>query len=165
MVNQRMENSTWQNTVKTYENLAKDVEDVFGDANLSEFEKRFPQFVDAPDRKTLMNLTETDLDALIHYYGQALSQKKYGSVNTILAGLMNEIRGTYRRNKLGGTIVDLINNMSAVSPDFSGEQADNLLILEKLMGDENYTPSNEEMTGFLQHGLDWTVDPPKREKY
>ena len=144
------------------ENLAGGVEDFW----FKDFYDRFPgKFKDSPDAKTLMNVSEIDLDALTHYYGQALSQQKYGTMPTLLAGLFNEARGTYRGNKVGGTVVDLINNISGLSPDISGEQEKYTNILSSLIEDPNFKVSDEDMVGLLQHGLGWTVDPPEREKY
>ena len=97
-------------TASGIEDLASNVEDFWFD----DFYKRFPQFEDAPNRKTLMNVSETDLDALTHFYGNVLSQEQYGTPLTLLAGLFNEARGLYRGNRWGGTKVDLINNFAAL---------------------------------------------------
>jgi len=157
--------------VEGIENLAGDMADLFfgfeefnqatgkvEKHNVGGFWDRFPQY-----NKT--NLPETDLDALEHYYGQALSQHKYGTISTFLAGLFNEIRGTYRGNRIEGTFVDLINNISALSPDFTGEQEKYLNIIDSLIANPKYEPSNEQLQGLIDHALKWTVDPPGREVY
>ena len=144
------------------ENLSGDVEDFW----FKDFYDRFPgKFKDSPDAKTLMNVSKTDLDALTHYYGQSLSQQEYGTMPTLLAGLFNEARGTWRGNKVKGTIFDLINNISGLSPDISGEQEKYTNILSSLIEDPNFKVSDEDMVGLLQHGLGWTFDPPERETY
>ena len=84
---------------------------------------------------------------------------------TFLAGLFNEIRGTYRGNKVKGTVVDLINNMSALSPDLTGEQEKYVNIIISLINDPNYKPSNKQLEGLIDHALKWTTDPPDREVY
>jgi len=126
--------------------------------NIDGFYDRFPQY-------NKSNLPETDLDALEHYYGQALSQKKYGTMPTFLAGLFNEVRGTWRGNRAEGTIVDLINNASALAPDFTGEQNKHLSVIDSLLSDPKYKPTNEQLQDLIDHGLKWTADPPKRELY
>ena len=127
---------------------------------------RFPgKFKDTPDNKTLMNISKTDLDALTHYFGNVLSQQKYGTPLTFIGGLFNEARGLRRGNKVKGTLVDLINNMSGISPDILGNQEKYTNILSSLIQDPNFKVSDEDMVGLLQHGLGWTVDPPEREKY
>ena len=166
-----------QGKVEGIENLAENVQDYFlgktkineaGDMtyNVGGLWDKFPgKFKDAPGNKTLMNISETDLDAVTHYYGQGLSQKEHGTMPTLLAGLFNEARGTYRGNKVGGTIIDLINNMSGLSPDSSGEQEKYINILSSLIKDPNFKVSDEDMVGLLQHGLGRTLDPPEREMY
>ena len=82
-----------------------------------------------------------------------------------MGGLYNELRGMHRGNRLEGTVVDLINNLSGLSPDVSGEQEKYTEILSSLIADPNFKASDEDITGLLQHGLKWTVDPPMREVY
>tara|TARA_R100000808_G_scaffold9185_1_gene25378 strand:- start:36 stop:572 length:537 start_codon:yes stop_codon:yes gene_type:complete len=156
--------------VEGIENLADDLGNLFfGKAipnpktgvlehNVGGFWDRFPQYNET-------NLPETDLDALEHYYGQALAQHRYGTMPALLAGLFNEVRGTYRGNRVEGTIVDLINNFSALSPDFTGEQEKYVNIVDSLISNPNYTPTNNQLQNLINHALEWTVDPPEREMY
>ena len=100
------------------ENIAKEVEHFwFGDKSYG-FNKKFPQFIDGPDKETVMHVTEEDKDLLTHYYGTALSQKQEGTKNTFLAGLFHEFRGYRRGHTIEDTISDLFNNFSSLSPDF-----------------------------------------------
>ena len=147
-------------TASGIEDLASNVEDFWFD----DFYKRFPQFEDAPNRKTLMNVSETDLDALTHFYGNVLSQEQYGTPLTLLAGLFNEARGLYRGNRWGGTKVDLINNFAALQ-DSNNKKSEYGNILSQLIQDETYKPSNEEMLAMINYALEQTEDPPEREMY
>ena len=150
------------------ENIAKEVEHFwFGDKSYG-FNKKFPQFIDGPDKETVMHVTEEDKDLLTHYYGTALSQKQEGTKNTFLAGLFHEFRGYRRGHTIEDTISDLFNNFSSLSPDFTGEQEKYLKTFEKMLyGDANDAKSisDQEIINMIEHAKAWTMDPPTRYKY
>lgn len=138
--------------IDNIEKLATDVEKFF----LSDFDARFPN----------TNLTDTDKDALTHFWGQTLSQKEEGTVPTILAGLFNELRGLRRGYTAESVMADLVNNMSAVLPDFGEKQQQSYGdVLLKLIADPNLKVSDEELQQIIDYGLKWTMDPPERQKY
>ena len=120
------------------------------------FDERFPE----------IQLTDTDKDALTHFYGQTLSQQQEGTVPTILAGLFNELRGLKRGYTSESVMADLINNMSAVLPDLGEQQQENYgNILTGLIQNPNSTVPNELLQKIVDYGLNYTVDPPERQKY
>ena len=106
--------------------------------------------------------SNTDLDALTHYYGQALSQKKYGTMPTLVAGLFHELRGLKRGYGYKSGIIDILNNLSSLSPDITGEQEKYKTILDSLMNSSNTKVSDEDLIGLINHGLKWTANPPER---
>ena len=118
-----------ENKISNIEKLATDVEKFF----LNNFDERFPE----------IQLTDTDKDALTHFYGQTLSQQQEGSV-----------------------MADLINNMSAVLPDFGVKQQKKYgNIISGLIQDPESKVSNKLLQEIVDYGLDYTVDPPARQKY
>tara|TARA_Y100001963_G_scaffold24144_1_gene32405 strand:- start:3113 stop:3595 length:483 start_codon:yes stop_codon:yes gene_type:complete len=138
--------------IDNIENLASDVEKFF----LTNFDDRFPG----------IDLTDTDKDALTHFYGQTISQQEEGTVPTILAGLFNELRGLSRGYTTKSVIADLINNMSAVLPDVGQQQQEKYgNILSGLIQNPESTIPNQELQQLIDYGLQWTVDPPEKQKY
>ena len=128
------------NVIKRIEDLAKDVDDFFTP-------KEFP------------NLSRSERDALRHYYGQGLAQRRFWTPITYLAGLYNEARGIKKGHRPQSILSDLINNMSALSPDITGKQGKHLDFFEELLY-ENPTYTQPEMQDFIKHGLSWTINPP-----
>ena len=138
--------------IDNIEKLAKDVESFF----LNSFDERFPD----------IQLSNTDKDALTHFYGQTLSQQQEGTIPTVLAGLFNELRGFKRGYTPKSIVADLINNMSAVLPDLGEQQQENYgNILTGLIQNPNSTVPNELLQKIVDYGLNYTVDPPERQKY
>ena len=150
------------------ENLATEVEHFWFTDDSSGFNSKFPQFIDAPGRKTVMHVTEEDKDLLTHYYGTALSQKKEGTMNTLLAGLFHELRGYQRGHTIEDTISDLVNNFSSLSPDFTGEQEKHLETFERMLygnPDDASSLNEEDVIEMIEHAKAWTMDPPTKFKY
>ena len=138
--------------IDNIEKLAKDVESFF----LNSFDERFPD----------IQLSNTDKDALTHFYGQTLSQQQEGTIPTVLAGLFNELRGFKRGYTPKSIVADLINNMSAVLPDFGVKQQKKYgNIISGLIQDPESKVSNKLLQEIVDYGLDYTVDPPARQKY
>ena len=141
-----------EDKIDNIEKLAKDVEQFF----LKDFTTRFPG----------IELTDTDKDALTHFYGQTLSQQQEGTFPTILAGLFNELRGARRGYTAKSIMADLINNMSAVLPDFGEQQQEKYgNILSNLIQNSDAKVSNELLQEIVDYGLNYTVDPPAKQRY
>ena len=141
-----------EDKIDNIEKLATDVEKFF----LKDFSTRFPD----------VKLTDTDKDALTHFYGQTLSQQQEGTFPTILAGLFNELRGARRGYTAKSIMADLIINMSAVLTDFGEllqEKYGN--VLSNLIQNPDAKVSNELLQEIVDYGLDYTVDPPAKQTY
>ena len=83
-----------------------------------------------------------------------------------MAGLFNELRGLRRGYTAESVMADLVNNMSAVLPDFGEKQQQSYGdVLLKLIADPNLKVSDEELQQIIDYGLKWTMDPPERQKY
>ena len=132
------------------------------------FKRELPYEIDG------VPLTSSDTDALQHFFGSAITQDKYGTVSSLLGGLVHEVEGVFDRHTAKSIGADLINNLSGLwagssAPKFDTDELLRLLkknLLSSYNQGEPLTIDEKSiLDGMLQYGLDWTMDPPKDAFY